>query len=180
MKTRAFATILAIGAAACSSGSNGGGGGGGDDGGADVAQHEAAAPSPFAGTWTCSVNYTLTYTQPPNAPFTGSDTLIYSVVDNGDGTITLSEEDDAGPPCPQKYTVSGTTATLAPGQTCHAAGTQQDLTLTYTDGTITAGTQLSIKLDYGFTGTQSSTGLDGGTQQIPVAGKGNDVDNCAK
>jgi hypothetical protein len=185
---------MALALAACSSSSSNdtgdAGGEGGDDGGADVASeaaHEAGPPSPFAGTWQCVVTTELDYTVPITQKTTGNANVTYVVVDNGDGTVTASSGDkDAGSLCVLKYSVAGTTATLAPGQSCQAVASGSNLTFTYQTGTATLGTDAAGgvtstgALTYAFSGTEQQTSLDGGTKNITVGGTGKDGSACTK
>jgi hypothetical protein len=172
---------------ACSSKSGGeqSGDGGITDGPDDAIKSEAG--SLFAGTWGCSGTYSLVYTAPPQAAGTyyGKDVRTYSIVDDGNGTITAtttSLSGDAGAPCVSKFMVSGTTATLASGQSCSDNSSGTTIQEAFTSGTLDFGdaSSLALTLKYNFTGTAQSTTLDGGTSTLTVGGTGTDEDPCSK
>jgi hypothetical protein len=182
-----FVTV-ACGLLACSSSSSPAASG--DDGGAEVgadapaeAAHEAGPPSPFAGTWSCQVSFELDFTTPITQKVTGSDTQTVIVTDNGDGTITASAQSiaDASAPCTLKYSVSGSTATLMPGQTCMVSNQGAMLAYAYQMGTSTlTDAGASTNLAYMFSGTEQQTTIDGGMNNIMVGGTGKDFDTCSK
>lgn len=153
--------LLAFGLAACSNGSSGGG------------------SNPFVGNWACTGTQNLTYTQPAGKqPVTVNESHTLAIVDNGDGTITSTSSNDAGTSCTLKSTVSGSTATLQPNQTCTNAN---GVVATYTSGTATvSGSTLTHSNQWTFSGTITVTPDGGQPQQVQVAGTGTGQNSCTK
>jgi hypothetical protein len=133
-----------------------------------------SASSPFSGTWACTVNETLTFTQPPGtATQTTASSQNLAITASGDGTIVGTTVTDGGVSCKLKYTTSGSTATLENGQTC----APQNLSLTYQSGTATVnGSTMTANVAYAFSGSINP----GDAGAVSVAGSGTSAYNCTK
>ena len=147
------------------------------DGGVAEAHAEAGGGSHLAGTWSCSGELTLTYSSPPQAPLSVSDTRTVTVVDDGDGTLTATTSfpGDAGATCVTRFTASGgSLATIIAGQTCTDDAPATAVTDTYQTGTmtLTGCATATLDLTYGFAGQVSSTGET-------IAGTGSVEDTCS-
>jgi hypothetical protein len=132
--------------------------------------------SPFQGTWACTVLDTLTFTTPANAqPETNHTSPVLTITVDASGSLSVKGLVDAGATCPLTFSASGSTATLAAGQTC-SSGT---IALTYGQGSATvSGGSLTASIAYSFTGTVVAP-LDGGTSgDEAVAGTGTSSYTC--
>jgi hypothetical protein len=137
---------------------------------------DGGASSSVSATYNCMDSVVLMFTMPTSlGTQMGSTTATYTVVDNHDGTITISlAAPDGGVPCTTHFSLSGTTATLLPNQTCETHSPTADLHFSYTSGAVNLSSGANT---YAFAFTGTLTG-DGGT--VPVAGTGTDSQMCTK
>lgn len=154
---------LALAPVGCSSSSSGT-----PDGG-------ASSSGGVSATYNCMDNVVLMFTMPTAlGTQMGSTTATYVVVDNHDGTITISLETDAGAPCTTHFSLSGTMATLMTNQTCESLSPTADLHFSYTSGAVNLSSG-SNTYAFSFTGT-----LTGDAGVVAVAGTGTDSQMCTK
>jgi len=181
---RVLATVLVVALAACSS-SNGGNSGGSDGGGSDGSGSSSGGGGgdggdPWVGTWACTGTESDTFTEPAGAkPETKDTANMVAIVDNGDGTVTLTgTPPDGGITCSLKFTVSGSALTLVSGgQSCM---NNNGTTEIYTSGTATlTGSTYTSSRAYTFSGTVAET-TDAGTKQVMVAGSGTASGSCTR
>ncbi|MGA3119652.1 MAG: hypothetical protein ABSF69_02685 [Polyangiaceae bacterium] len=94
----------------------------------------------FVGTWSCILAVTET-------------AFTVAVVENSDGSITVTPTGAAVPLCTAKYTVSGGTATVESGQSCTTGGS----TVAVSGGTATvSGSTLTGNLTVGVAGVSET------------------------
>jgi hypothetical protein len=95
-----------------------------------------AVAGTFVGTWSCTLAVIET-------------AFTVAVVENSDGSITVTPTGTAVPLCTAKYTVSDGTATVESGQSCTTGGS----TVTVSGGTATvSGSTLTGNLTVGVAG----------------------------
>jgi hypothetical protein len=155
--------ILGTALAACSSSSSTGetldggpDGSVGADGGGD-----SSSPDPFVGSWTCKGTTTTTFTQPAGMqPRMASYTSAVTIVDDGDGTVTVTSNDGHDPICTLKFDRFDNVLTIEAGQTCNSA--TGGLVSTYTSGgaMVTSPTSFTSSNVSTLSGTVT---LDGGS-----------------
>jgi hypothetical protein len=116
------------------------------DGSGDSPPTTAAAA--FLGTWSCTEVTDVTYTSPSGTPpYHGTEHATEILSSTGaDGILDRSGAND---PCPTHLVVTGTTATVAAGQSCPSANvTSESGTLTLTgdslSGTLTATVSATV------------------------------------
>lgn len=105
--------------------------------------------SAFVATWICQEHQTITINgKPTNA---SANDVAVVITANANGI-------QAGQSCPISFTVSGTTATLEPGQSCLDSGGN---TITSTGGTITVdGKSLTASLTFDVALAAGGTGSE--------------------
>jgi hypothetical protein len=109
-------------------------------GGSAAGSGDHAVAGTFVGNWSCTLALTQT-------------AFTVAVVENSDGSITVTPTGAAVPLCTAKYTVSGGTATVESGQSCMTGGS----TVTVSGGTATvSGSTLTGNLAVGVTGVSET------------------------
>jgi hypothetical protein len=148
----------------------------------------SSSPSLFNGTWSCKQQSTLSYTSPANAPNSTHDTTLTLVISANDGDpITLDSAPtdagmlgDAGTGCSLTFDTSGSTATLAPGQTCPFTFPVGSASLTGTlDFSSGTGSVSGNTLTFSSTSTFNAT-LKSGAVSIAYAGTDNGSSTCTR
>jgi hypothetical protein len=135
----------------------------------------ASGPS-VSSTYNCMDSIVLMFTKPTGyGTQKGAVSATYIVVDNNDGTATISlEGPDGGAPCTTHFSLSGTMGTLLPNQVCESVSPGSDLHFNYTSGAVNLSSG-SNTYAFGFTGM-----VTGDAGVVQVAGTGTDSQMCTK
>ena len=127
-------------------------------GGGDSPQPTNTPQNLFVGEWSCSRQASYTFATPPVLADLGTiDNVERSTLQvTAEGSeLTVREKTESADICQMSFVSSGTTATVAAGQTC----TSGTLTLTYKSGTVKVGAyQMTFDFTFDAAGPISVSG----------------------
>ncbi len=141
-------------------------------------------PSPFNGTWSCTTTVTYTFTSPPSFqghPITTTTNSSIVVDVNNGGSVTIETGSvDGGTGCSATWDTSGSSATLASGQSCKPTTVSNGVTYSFDvvyktgTGSVTGDTMTFLAADT-FTGSVME-----GAVSVALAGTISGSSTCTK
>jgi len=138
-----------------------------------------ANESPLAGSYSCTVTQTATFSEPSNAePSTQQWTATALITDAGESKLSVEfMTTGSSVTCPSlTFSAADTTASLDAGQSCTFATSNGTLNIVWTSGQLTLNGRMLVG---SFTGSVSGNLLMGG-EVIPVLGMVVQSRNCSR